>query len=423
MSQQLVAVSDGQEKQVTTLNTDSLKVLSPAYISINNLETRPTEWIAGGRPIYRRLPSTNSTYQIDFFNEESTESRKTATEIGYVFVPWGQNEFGSNALRVVAAETNKAILVQSGSIVWKYGTNPALSTIIDLQEVDVVAGRYYLGYQLVYDNSPVQNLYSVEDFSLSGQPLDITSSTDAIAGWRYPVVNAFLTSSALWQNKDTFFPAYAQPASAYIQWVSDLTSAYSSITLRCPPSTAYIGTATLSYVTPGGNVQVATVPISVDAKGQYFKLEVQKPSFQTGWLVEFSSNDVAVETITVTGAVTQLTPQVAPSTRCALVMYPANTVPRTVTNASGEEVPATYCDLAFVEVGKSFNVLKVEDSRYVIRKDYTPVADWLTRPFDENLINLYEQVSDYNQLWLSPTSCMRQEYLALSTEQITVVAK
>jgi len=426
MSQQLVPIDSGQEKQVTTLTTNSLKVLSPTYISINNLETRPTEWITGGRPIYRRLPATNNTYQINFFDTIPAQNSAAPVEfreVGYVFVPWGQGDSGPNTLRVVAAETNKAILIQSGNVVWKYGTNPTLSTIVDLEQVDVVAGRYYLGYQLVYDDSPIQNLYSVKDFSLGGQPLIITSSTDTVVGWRYPGVNAFLTSSAVWQNKDTLFPSYAQPSSSYIQWVSELTSAYSSITLRCPVSTAYTGTATLSYVTSTGSVKVTTASILTDTTGQYFQLDVNTPSYQTGWIVEFSSNDVAIEAITVTGVVTQITPQVSPSTRCALVMYPENTVPSTVTNSSGEEVRATYCDLAFVEVGKSFNILSIEDARYIIRRDYTPVADWLTRPFDDTLIELYEQVSNYSELWLAPTSCMKQEYLNLRTDQVTVVAQ
>jgi hypothetical protein len=48
------------------------------------------------------------------------------------------------------------------------------------------------------------------------------------------------------------------------------------------------------------------------------------------------------------------------------------------------------------------------------------VANWLTTPFDEDLINLYEQVSDYDSLWMAPFSCMKQEYAKLSTDQITV---
>ena len=425
MSQQLVPVDGGQEKQVTSVSASTLDVLSPTFISVNKLETRPTQWVLGGRPIYRRLPGMSETYQINFF-DLTPPSEPTldniVREIGYVFVPWGEGDEGPNTLQVVAADTNKVLLIQAGNIVWKYGTNPALSTIIDLQEVDVVAGKYYLGYQLVYDDSPLQLLYAVENFSLSGQPLTITSSTDPIPGWRYPAVNAFLTSSAIWQNKDTFFPTYTQPGSAYIQWVSDLTSAYSKITLRCPTSTAYTGTATLSYVIGTGNAVVSTVPVSTDTSGQYFEFSITEPSYQTGWLIEFSSTDVAIETITVTGIITQVTLQASPSTRCALVMYPANAVPSTILNSNNEEVPATYCDLALVEIGQSFNVLSVEDRRFIIRRDYTPVADWLTRHFDDNLIDLYEQVSDYNNLWLAPPSCMKQEYASLTTDQITVVA-
>jgi hypothetical protein len=104
-------------------------------------------------------------------------------------------------------------------------------------------------------------------------------------------------------------------------------------------------------------------------------------------------------------------------------MYPVNTLPDTVVNESGKELPATYCDLAVIEVGNSFNILSVRDIRYIIRRDYVPVADWLTRSFDDTLINLYEQVSDYNNLWLAPTSCMKQEYAELSTDQITVVTQ
>jgi hypothetical protein len=51
-----------------------------------------------------------------------------------------------------------------------------------------------------------------------------------------------------------------------------------------------------------------------------------------------------------------------------------------------------------------------------------PVADWLTKPFDEDLIDLYEQVEDYPNLWLAPTTCMKQEYASLTEDQIVVVS-
>jgi hypothetical protein len=167
---------------------------------------------------------------------------------------------------------------------------------------------------------------------------------------------------------------------------------------------------------------VSTVEVSTDKTGQYFQFDIQVPSLQEGWKVDFSNLDVTIQSITVSGLVTQLTPQAAPSARSALVIYPENSVPSTVKNSAGETIPATYCELAYVDVSNDFSILNIEDVRYVIHRDYVPVADWLTRPFDNNLINLYEQVSNYNTLWMAPPSSMKQEYAALKEYQITVTA-
>jgi hypothetical protein len=103
-------------------------------------------------------------------------------------------------------------------------------------------------------------------------------------------------------------------------------------------------------------------------------------------------------------------------------MYPVNQLPRTVTTANGEESLATYCVLAIVDIGSSFNVLKVEDQRSIIHRDYVPVADWLTLPFDENLIYYYNQAKEYPKNWMSPPTCLDQEYVDLESKGITVEA-
>jgi hypothetical protein len=59
--------------------------------------------------------------------------------------------------------------------------------------------------------------------------------------------------------------------------------------------------------------------------------------------------------------------------------------------------------------------LDIQDIRPVIHREYKPIADWLTRPFDEDLINFYEQVKGYSIFWMNPVVCVRQEYLALET--------
>jgi hypothetical protein len=101
-------------------------------------------------------------------------------------------------------------------------------------------------------------------------------------------------------------------------------------------------------------------------------------------------------------------------------MYPENAVPKTVTNTNNVSVPATYCPLAYVDVDATFTVTDVTDLRYIIHKDYTPVADWLTSPFDEDLIDLYLQVKGYAELWMKPSDCMKQEYLGLTEDRVIV---
>jgi hypothetical protein len=424
MSQQLIPVNGGVQEIQTATAQNRLLVLSQQYIEAKGLESRPTQWIPGGRPIYRRLPATSEIYQIDFYNLVPASNTAVAVdevqETGYTYIPWGQGSSSENSMEVSASESGKDLLIKGGTIVWKYGSTQVRPTIVNLPVLDVVSGKYDLAYQLLYDDSPLQKLYSVEDFALTGQPLAITASTDSVIGWRYPAVNAFLnTSTVMWKNTDSYLPSFANPNQSFLQWESELASAYTKITLRCPPNTAFTGTATLNYYDGATYVFIDTVSISSDSTGQFFEFKLD-PRFQTGWQVVFSSLDVAIQSITVTGVITLVEFQAAPSTRAVLVMYPMGTLPKTVVNSAGKTIPATYCPLAMIDVLSDYSIDRIEDIRYIIRRDYMPVSDWLTKPFDDDLINLYEQVSDYPPLWLAPPTCMKQEYLSLDKEQITV---
>ena len=431
MSQQLTPINGGVVPEIQTTTAQSrLNVLSPQYIEVKGLQSRPTEWVPRGRPIYRRLPATAETYQVDFFNvvNESNITGNTFVgdaieEVGYVYVPYGLSINGPFSIEVVTSDTKKDLLIKAGNIVWKYGKVEVLPTIVNMEVLDVLSGKYDVAYQLIYDDSPIPHLYEVSDFGLMGLPLNITASSDITIGWRYPAVNAFLnTSDNFWTNEDTYFPTYAQPATAFLQWGSDLTQAYKKLVLRCPPGTAYSGTATLSYVNNSVLTPVGTVSVSSDTQGQFFQFDIEAPDLQTGWNVTFSSTSVSIQSITVTGAVTLLEPQAALSPRAALVMYSVGTLPKMVTNSQGEQIPAAYCLLAEIDIDANYTVTRIQDTRSIIHRDFTPVADWLTIPFDDDLINLYEQVSEYIPLWMAPPTCMKQEYGKLTSDQIVVEA-
>jgi hypothetical protein len=431
MSQDLRPVNNGIVPEIqTTTTTQRLNVLSEQYVDTYKLRSRPTEWSLGGRPIYRRLPATSERYQVNFYNFaaesnilSSNQTLEGIEKVGYVYTPYGESINGPTSAEVIAADTNKVVLVKAGTILWEYGKTEVLPTLIDLEVLEVLSGKYTLAYQLVYDDAPRPLLYEVTDFSLSGVPMNLQSSTDSIVGWRYSPINAFTDSaSSFWSNEDTYFPSYAQPTQAYLQWKVDYGQAYSKVLLRCPTGTAYSGTATLSYVNGSTTQSVSTVSVSRDSSGQYFEFLIESPESQTEWNVTFSSTTVSIQTVLVSGNLTLLEAQSAPSPRSALVMYPSNSLPKFVENTQGERVPAVYCVLAEVDVNSAFEVVNVEDLRTIIHRDYVPVADWVTKPFDTDLINLYEQVSEYPTLWMSPPRCMEQEYAGLTRYKIQVEA-
>jgi hypothetical protein len=101
-------------------------------------------------------------------------------------------------------------------------------------------------------------------------------------------------------------------------------------------------------------------------------------------------------------------------------MYPENLIPQTVLNVNNVEVTPTYCDLALVSIKDGYTIEDIRDIRNITQREFVPVADWLTKPWDDNLINLYEQVKGYAELWMKPETLLTQEYDALVQYDIVV---
>lgn len=421
MSQYLNPASGGVQKVVTTIEPQGPLLASKQYIRAKGLEPRPTEWVIGGRPIYDRLPSVGEVYRTFFFADG---------EVGYVYIPFGVSWEGPDSLYVSVSDTKQDLILRGGQIVWKYGTNAVPPALINIPILDLTQGRYLLCYQMVMDDAPRPQQYNVEDFYLTGQPLNITASTDGINGWRYPVVNAFFDGTSLsWHNQDSFFPDFVQPDESWISWESELPSAYSSLTLRCPSGTVHPATtsAVLSYWNNTEWRPWADAMISTDSTGQFFTIDLESPGFQTKWRIDFENFDtglpylpINIQSIQVTGVVTLVRQPSEPLVTSALAIYPENLVPKTIKNSIGEDVPAIHCRIALFDTNEKAEIIRVIDERLIVNRDFKPVADWLTRPFDENLIDLYEQVKGYASLWMDPVDCMKQEY-ALLTDDLVVV--
>ena len=402
MTQLLTSVNNGVIDVQTTTNGAGIRQLSRQFISANSLQNRPTEWVPGGRPIYGRLPSVSQTYQVSF---------EADGEIGYVFIPWGGGIFGPVSCEVVVTDSQTGIFIKGGNIIWEKGRSPVIPTLVDFTVLDVPPGRYLCGYELFYNNDLFEAVYTVEDAALTGEYLTIESSTDSVVGWRYPAVNSFLNNTTLyWKNNDTFFPFYTQPTSAYFSWVSQLGSAYSSVTVRCPDNTVLTGTATLSYLLGGVLTEVCTTSVSLDDVGQYYTFDVNSPSFQTGWRIDFSDLTASIQSVTVTGQVTQLRRPSGPTPKAALSLYPGLSAP----------AESVFCALAYVDVGQLYKVEEIIDIRNITHRNLEPVADWLTVGWDEQLTSLYSTVKDFANTWMAPTTALKGEYLDLAAKDVVL---
>jgi hypothetical protein len=406
MTQSLISLNGGTNQIQSASDPVQGTLYSPQYIKLNSLNSRPTEWVAEGRPIYHRLPNPNEIF-------EGEKNR------GYVYIPYGQGIFGPVSLEVEASTNNQELIIKGGIITWQYGRSVVLPVLLNLQDLQISSARYFVGYELIYDKEPQPFQYKAQDYSLSGLPLTLTSSTDGIIGWRYGVGNAFVSSSAYyWNNQDPLLPSYAQPTQSYIAWESSLPQAFTSIQVQLP-ATTYVPEgvqAVLYYLSGNTWMPIASAPATLIDQVNFFNITISEAQFQKNWKIEWRDSSgnfylpIAVESISVDGVVTLEKVPAAAVPRASLVIYPENTAPK----------DKIYCQLALVDIDNAFQITKIIDLRDIVHQDYVPVSDWLTKAWDDNLIDLYEQVKNYDQEWLSPLTSMEQEYIDLEKSGILV---
>lgn len=412
MSQDLVPVNGGRETIIVNNIGSTGIFLSEQYTIANKILPQPTEWIKGGRPIYDRLPAASERYKVDFSYEKGN---------AYTYIPSGEGYTGTTSMSVNVSEDKKYLIINGGYIVWEFGTIEADPVIIDIEAVEMGSANYLIAYQMYYDDSPQEYQFEVSDFNLSGYKMNILSSTDGIRGWRYTPQYAFINDNTrYWSNYDSLYGI--EPPEPFIAWQLPLPCSLSKIVLRCPANTSYTGTASLYYVSCQNSTTDfceyselsgnwgETVEVSRDDDGQYYEFTIDSPISARGWAVIWSDPHISISNITVSGVVTLSKKPASMTTNYALVAYPKNSTPSSFTNSLGEEVPVVLCKLAYVDIDSNFQATALQDIREVVTSSYEPVAEWLTRPWDNNLISLFNNLSNYNTNWMSPVSCMNQEY-------------
>lgn len=437
MSQELIPLSnaEGLEGLTTTIVTTTTPyratAVSPQYRKVNRLFAQPTQWVPGGRPIYRRLPAASETYQVDFYADG---------EIGYVYIPLGGDQFGAGSLYVKVSEDQRSILIYDGIIVWEVGTTPILKAIVDFEEIGLESGRFLVCYQLIYDDAPQPLPFQVTDYSLGGMDFEVSDSASYVFlstekpnpnAWPYPGINAFAPSSAnlKWKNYldivnrvpqkpagvEPGLPTPYQPLLCWLEWSSELPWKLDEITLRTP-LISNLPDATLSFWEDGDWKEIVTTSVQRDTNGYYYKFDTNYIP-QRKWRVSWPNNTkMEIEDITVSGVLYVNSKPSTPRARAQLAIYPTNLIPK-------DEV---LCNLMVINVN-DFTIqrndrgeLLTEDIRNIATRDYEPVADWLTEYWDEQLTRNQEKVKTYSPGFMAPPTLLKSSYFDLEEVGLSV---
>jgi hypothetical protein len=404
MSQELTPVEGGRKTIKVSPLTAPGVYISEQYQKVKKIQARDTEW-ANGRPVYDRLPSASQRYRVDFGQNE---------DLAYVYLPVGESLSGPNSLGVSTSGGNKFLVVKSGTITWKYGEIKLDPVVIDVKGIGFGNSRYLLAYSLFLDDSPYESLYEVTDYNLRGYPMAVSSNTDSVPGWRYKPQYAFYGEAPFeWRNYDSFFNSYS--SEARLSWEFPNPATLSQIKLRCSQSAVVQGSATLSSSTPGSlPKQLSITSVQSDSEGQFFSFDISDPMPANSWSIVWSDPKVSISNITVTGTISVKKKPAEALSRVSMVAYPRTNLPATALDSNGNEVPLVYCKLAYVDIDDSFTVTAISDLRESVNVSHQPIADWLTRPWDNNLSNIQSQINNYASQWMAPDSSLKHEYVAFA---------
>jgi hypothetical protein len=362
-------------------------ILSSAYLEAKNLLPRPSEWKEGGRPIYDRLPSASEAYKSYFYGDESE---------GLVYIGQNVGSNGPGSLEVVSSEDRESILIFGGTSLWKYGSVTHQPVVINLKELGMQSTKYLIAYRMSYDDFPREIFEDVEDYPISGIDIEVTSTTDAIIGWRHPAENIFSYNGELfWSSEDTYFPPGLQPANSTVAWEND--RGFFIRELRAIiPATFTVSSDVICDLFVDEEFISSSYP-----SDRSFSFFLDDTVFGNKWELRWGSVPMQLQEIRMSGSFPSTYRPKTTKMFIDLVAYPAYEYPPEF----------AYCKLAYVDIDENHRVIgSPVDLRSTILRDYQPVAEWLTRPWDDLLKGAYDLHEDYGPLRMNPVSAMHHEY-------------
>ena len=378
---------------VTKLKNDGIvrpKVYSPEALKVLNAQPINTVWgWDHGRPIYNRLPMVGEAYQKAY---ESDQAK--------VYLdPTANTANGPGTLQVLRAERDWRVLdVLGGVITWAEGELTVPRMQVNIASLDsgrgLQDGEYQVGYRLQKTEKEAGDGYEVA-YSEDGSMSELQFAYDA-SGETTLHRKPYGISDKL---QDSWWPNDYYGADGYLvgtHYTFDFIEPQDTKSFHLKGDLGKIGAKLAHYVSDDAII--------------WFKRSQLEPS-TTGWEIDaqgplsryhrffFWDGNVSINNITYTGDGLM---------RDRRVLFPDTEATPFIENLS-DTIDGDYILLATFTV-KNRVIANVNDLRRVTYEKYQPVADWLTTFGDEQLRCRFDNVVNYNSLFMDPTTADFQFY-------------
>ncbi|MBM4056979.1 MAG: hypothetical protein FJ275_01915, partial [Planctomycetes bacterium] len=364
----------------------TVKFFNPAAAAVIGFLPTPTVWgRPSGRPIYDRLPAIGGAYVTDFTTEDRIriyiENQNRATGAGTLQVGRWQEDAG-------------ILVVQSGTIVWRYGPVDVQALAIKLANLNdrggLQDGEYQVGYLLRYepDTSDRYKEYKVEDYSLAASA---TVYGATAAAEQFPVDVAFTDElDTSWRPTDSGYVGGYDEGQALIL---DFTQPCKAERFRLTASAVELATAKCTVYWSDDGIIWHLDDRTWEPKGGAWDMLVSEQTKRRYWKLFFWSGLVDVQTVEYTG-----TAFYADQRRTGSV-----SVAEPYLDELYEDIATPHIQLATLEV-RDNQVVRVEDYRLsqLTYEKFQPVASWLTTFQDESIRKYFTDVERYAERWMAP---------------------
>jgi hypothetical protein len=366
------------------------KFFSEEAVKALNLRPIKTVWgLEDARPIYNRLPAIEEGYQNDYDFDQPR-----------VYIDPSKNwAKGIGTLEVTRDLKNPAELdIASGTITWKEGTIKVDAREIDTNEFNNGFGLPVGTYQLVYrilpyeqaSDSPIPGHVEVEveDSSISDAYILFSASSESVGHLDYYAIDTVETTNSWRPNPKGESGGYFTGS----DFTLDLGDPVKTHRLTVKSESPRMSTATAALYTSDNGI-IWNLADESQAPSGYWTFSVSA-SLNRYLRVFFWDGKSSIDSFSYTGGL------YFEDRRVREKQY----VEVPVIQDLYEEVKGDYISLATFEVRNIGSIVNVRDLRSVSYHQHQPVAGWLTQFQDDNLRCLFDSVTQYASLSLTPMS-------------------